>query len=126
MYEEANVLPRPLLKKATSLGLAGLKALELASSPTQQRQIDVAEQRPQRRRCVPPVVLDPTSQEWIESMGNFHQRQVRLATKFQSPDRAPYVFQRRRADRWIKSTEQLLVQSIFHQTGPETISEEIE
>ena len=32
MYEEANVLPRQLLKKATSLSLAGLKALELPSS----------------------------------------------------------------------------------------------
>jgi hypothetical protein len=118
--------PCQLFQKTTSLGVALLEALELPPHPAQQRQIDVPEHRLQRRWRVSPVVLDPAPQKGVEPLGDFRQRQLRLSTEFQVPDRGPYILQRHGADRWVEPPEQLLIPGILDQAGPEAVSEEVE
>src|ERR1700738_3777725 len=103
-----------------------LEALELPSRPAQQRQIDVPEDRLQCGRRVSPVVLNPTPQEWVEPMGDIHQRQLRFSTKSQVSDRGPYLLQRCGAGRRVESPEQLVIPGILDQAGPEAVSEEVE
>jgi hypothetical protein len=81
------------------------KALELSHRPSHERLIDVPQQGVQRRWGVSSVVLDPTPQEWIESPGDFLQRQLCLMAKFQFSNRRPHGFHRRAANCGIKSAE---------------------
>ena len=96
-----------------------LKALELTHRPCQKRQIDVSQQRSQRRWRVSPVIRDPTPKQRIELLGNVGQRPLRSTSKVQLPNRRPHGLQRRDADRGIGPAEQRVVPALPHQTGVE-------
>src|ERR1700675_2214966 len=85
-----------------------VKALELSHHPGYERLIDVSQQGVHRRWGVSSVVLDPTSQEWIELLGDVLQRQLCLMAKFQFPNRRLHGFHRRGANCGIKSAGQTL------------------
>src|SRR6516165_2166415 len=47
-------------------------------------------------------------------------------SEVQFPDRRPHSFQRRGADRWVKSTEQFVVPGPPDHSRPKTVSEKVE
>jgi hypothetical protein len=76
VYEESPSFRGKPLEKLARPDLMVFKALELSHHPGYERLIDVPQQRVQCRWGIPPVVLDPTPQEWIELLGNVLQRQL--------------------------------------------------
>src|SRR5437773_3729850 len=125
MHEKIRPLDIKPLEKATRPDLLSLKALELTHRPCQKRQIDLSQQRTQRRWRVSPVVRNPTPKQRIELLGNVDQRQLRSMSKVQLPNRRPHGLQRRDADRGIEAAEQHVVPAPPHQTGPKAVAEEI-
>jgi hypothetical protein len=71
------------------------------------------------------VVLDPAPKEWIELPSNVVQRQLRLMTKIQIPNRRPHGFHRRGADCGIESAEQRFIPETPNHSGPKAVSKEV-
>jgi len=101
------------------------KAIELSHRPGDKRLIDVPQQGIQRRWGVSSVVLDPTSQKWIELPGNGLQRQLCLMAKLQFPNRRPHGFHRRGANCGIKSAEKRVIPETSHQTRPKAVPQKV-
>ena len=76
-------------------------------------------------KAVSPIVLDPPSKDRIEPLGDVSQRQLRLTTEFQVPNRGPYGFNAGGLTAGLNPQNSLLALRVLHQAGPETIPEEV-
>src|ERR1700722_9754007 len=120
MYEESCALTGYPLQELPRTSSLPSEALELPHHPGTQCFINIVEHWSERRCRVPPVVLYPTPQDWIELARDIRQRHVCAASYVQVPDRLPHRLHRRWADRWREAAEQFSV-PIHRSSWSETV-----
>jgi hypothetical protein len=70
MYEKLLALVSQLLEEKRGPGLVCSETLELPLDPRHERQVDVSQQRVERRRRISSVIPNPSPQERIELLGD--------------------------------------------------------
>jgi len=123
MHEQIGLPLLDVFEKATGPCLVAFQPFELPHRPSDQRCVEVLENRRHRRRTKPPVIRHPATQDRIVQASDVIQTQLRSISVVQPPRLRPHGFESRCADRRREAHEQSVPLAILHDPRSETISE---
>ena len=107
-------------------GLAAAKSFEFAHGPTNQRLVNVIENRMESRRTESTVVVDPTCDNRIESSGQLIEAEVTAPLQLPFPaNRLTKGLRSFPANGWTEAHEEL-TPIIARRPWPECVPQEIE
>ncbi len=121
MCEELRAFRGDLLQEDSRPRLACMEPLVLPPRPGNQRFVDIPVERSQSRRLEPPVISNPSTEDWIEFRGDVLKAEVRAITVVQAARLLAHRGKSRRADRRRKAGKQVACLAGLHAAAPELI-----
>jgi len=114
MYEKMRLFLGQLLEKSACPRLMPLQPSVLPDRPSDQRLVEVPEDRIHRRPAEPSVIFQPTPEDWIVQPGDVRQAQFRSISVVQFAGCFPHGLDRRLAHRRGEAHIHAVAFAVFH------------
>ena len=125
MYEQSRLPFRDAFEEKARSYLVSFQPFELPHRPSNQRFVEVLEDRIKCRWIKAPVISNPAPEEWIVQTSDILQVQFRSVSVVQPPRGLPHGLESRCTDSGREAHKQTIPSTIFHDPWSKGIPKEV-